>query len=137
MVLSSSSVHLLLSLLLHLIVIAVKSSDVVPQMSDISNYVPSVGEELWEEHYVTSCPNMQTIIQSKIDEWTAKDPTLAPSLIRLHYMDCAVRVSLIIYNCIYAVEGELNHVKYIYRDAMDRYCWIIPAARGLHLKQED
>lgn len=43
-------------------------------------------------YYLNSCPNLESIIQQKVSAWVEKDYTLAASIIRLHFHDCAVRV---------------------------------------------
>lgn len=45
------------------------------------------------DYYLNTCPDAEGIIQQKVGAWIKKDPTLAPSIIRLHFHDCAVRVS--------------------------------------------
>ncbi|XP_071920771.1 peroxidase 7-like [Coffea arabica] len=42
-------------------------------------------------HYYRSCPDVEKIIHNKVKQWVAKDYTLAPALMRLHFHDCAVR----------------------------------------------
>ncbi|KAL8469321.1 hypothetical protein ACS0TY_032230 [Phlomoides rotata] len=42
-------------------------------------------------HYLKSCPNLETIIHRKVNAYVRKDYTLAASIIRLHFHDCAVR----------------------------------------------
>ncbi|KAF7822469.1 peroxidase 7-like [Senna tora] len=42
-------------------------------------------------HYNTTCPDAEAIINQKVAAWVKKDPTLAPSIIRLHFHDCVVR----------------------------------------------
>ncbi|KAA8537166.1 hypothetical protein F0562_029608 [Nyssa sinensis] len=42
-------------------------------------------------YYDQSCPDLEGIINRKINEWVNKDYTVAASLIRLHFHDCAVR----------------------------------------------
>ncbi|XP_059633685.1 peroxidase 7 [Cornus florida] len=42
-------------------------------------------------HYYKSCPDVERIISRKVNEWIKKDYTLAASLIRLHFHDCAIR----------------------------------------------
>ncbi|KAI3893955.1 hypothetical protein MKX03_020138 [Papaver bracteatum] len=42
-------------------------------------------------HYEKRCPDVEGIIQRKVAAWIKKDPTIAASLIRLHFHDCAVR----------------------------------------------
>ncbi|KAJ4824966.1 hypothetical protein Tsubulata_031050 [Turnera subulata] len=41
-------------------------------------------------HYHNTCPNAESIINRKVTEWFKKDKTLAASLMRLHFHDCAV-----------------------------------------------
>ncbi|CAJ2649402.1 unnamed protein product [Trifolium pratense] len=42
-------------------------------------------------HYHGTCPDAEGIISQKVAAWIKKDPTLAPSIIRLHFHDCAIR----------------------------------------------
>ncbi|KAL0363080.1 UNVERIFIED_CONTAM: Peroxidase 7 [Sesamum calycinum] len=42
-------------------------------------------------YYLKSCPNLESIIQQKVNAWFQKDSTLAASIIRLHFHDCAIR----------------------------------------------
>ncbi|KAF2304837.1 hypothetical protein GH714_038984 [Hevea brasiliensis] len=42
-------------------------------------------------YYHQSCPEAEAIINRKVREWVKKDYTLAASLLRLHFHDCAVR----------------------------------------------
>lgn len=44
-------------------------------------------------YYHAKCPQFEGIVHNKVKEWTNKDSTLGPSLMRLHFHDCAVRVS--------------------------------------------
>lgn len=48
------------------------------------------------DHYDVTCPNLEDIIHRKVQAWVNRDKTLAPSLIRLHFHDCVVRVITII-----------------------------------------
>lgn len=43
-------------------------------------------------YYYKTCPNAEAIINRKVKEWVRKDYSLAASLMRLHFHDCAVRV---------------------------------------------
>lgn len=43
-------------------------------------------------HYLKTCPDAEAIIRRKVSAWIHKDYTLAASIIRLHFHDCAVRV---------------------------------------------
>uniref|UniRef100_A0A7N2R414 Peroxidase n=2 Tax=Quercus lobata TaxID=97700 RepID=A0A7N2R414_QUELO len=42
-------------------------------------------------YYLNKCPDAEGIIQQKVGAWIQRDFTLAASLIRLHFHDCAVR----------------------------------------------
>ncbi|CBI27386.3 unnamed protein product, partial [Vitis vinifera] len=42
-------------------------------------------------YYRQTCPDLEAIINRKVKEWIDKDYTLAASLIRLHFHDCAVK----------------------------------------------
>ncbi|KVH87993.1 heme peroxidase [Cynara cardunculus var. scolymus] len=59
----------------------------VPNMADLS----AVDDDLSYSLYHESCPDVEGIIYRKVKEWVTKDPTLAPSLLRLQYHDCVVR----------------------------------------------
>ncbi|XP_047943128.1 peroxidase 7-like [Salvia hispanica] len=41
--------------------------------------------------YHQSCPNLESIIHQKMSAWLKTDHTMAASIIRLHFHDCAVR----------------------------------------------
>lgn len=43
-------------------------------------------------YYHASCPQLESIVHNKLHQWLQNDSTLAPSLIKLHYRDCSVRV---------------------------------------------
>lgn len=45
-------------------------------------------------YYMESCPKLESIIHQKVSAWVKKDYTLAASIIRLHFHDCAVRVCM-------------------------------------------
>lgn len=56
---------------------------------------PSLNQELpglSYSYYHQTCPDLDAIINRKVKEWIDEDYTLAASLIRLHFHDCAVRV---------------------------------------------
>ncbi|XP_057765223.1 peroxidase 7-like [Salvia miltiorrhiza] len=42
-------------------------------------------------YYHKSCPNLESIIDQKMRAWLKRDYTMAASIIRLHFHDCAVR----------------------------------------------
>ncbi|GLT54086.1 hypothetical protein SLA2020_273150 [Shorea laevis] len=48
-------------------------------------------DDLSTDFYVNTCPHVEDIIQQKVAAWTQNDSTLAPSILRLHFHDCAVR----------------------------------------------
>ncbi|PIN24266.1 Peroxidase [Handroanthus impetiginosus] len=50
-------------------------------------------DDLSFSYYHGSCPQLERIIHTKINQWLKNDSTLAPALIRLHFRDCTVRVS--------------------------------------------
>ncbi|KAL6998856.1 peroxidase [Sarracenia purpurea var. burkii] len=51
----------------------------IPEASLSSNY------------YLNSCPKLEAIIYNKLHAWVQTDYTMAASIIRLHFHDCAVR----------------------------------------------
>ncbi|XP_071704479.1 peroxidase 7-like [Rutidosis leptorrhynchoides] len=59
----------------------------VPRLGDFA----SLDDELSYSYYDTSCSQAEGIIFRKVHEWVKRDATLAPSIIRLHFHDCAVR----------------------------------------------
>ncbi|KAF2318239.1 hypothetical protein GH714_003468 [Hevea brasiliensis] len=46
---------------------------------------------LSSSYYLNTCPQAEGIIQQKVKAWFQKDYSLAASIIRLHFHDCAVR----------------------------------------------
>ncbi|KAK9077456.1 hypothetical protein SSX86_005793 [Deinandra increscens subsp. villosa] len=79
----------LFSILFFMSVVVVSASHSlnVPNLLDAS----SLEDELSYSLYHKSCQDVEGIIYRKVKEWVKKDPTIAPSLIRLHFHDCAVR----------------------------------------------
>ncbi|CAL0326356.1 unnamed protein product [Lupinus luteus] len=59
-------------------------------LSSVNSLVPSEAL-LSADHYHGTCPNAEAIISQTVAAWVKKDPTLAPSIIRLHFHDCAIR----------------------------------------------
>ncbi|KAH7365530.1 hypothetical protein KP509_18G033100 [Ceratopteris richardii] len=45
------------------------------------------GETLRNDFYEQTCPQVESIIRNKVSEWVTKDPSIAPSLLRLHFHD--------------------------------------------------
>ncbi|KAI3858947.1 hypothetical protein MKW98_028680 [Papaver atlanticum] len=52
---------------------------------------PSLQSYLSNEYYQKSCPNLEEIIHNKVAAWIKKDATIAASILRLHFHDCAIR----------------------------------------------
>ncbi|XP_022893740.1 peroxidase 7-like [Olea europaea var. sylvestris] len=48
-------------------------------------------DHLSTAYYAKSCPNLEAIVNQKVNAWIKRDSTIAPSIIRLHFHDCAVR----------------------------------------------
>lgn len=53
-------------------------------------------------YYSKSCPKAESIINKYVTKWVEEDRTLAASLLRLHFHDCAVHVR-IPSNCLFCV----------------------------------
>lgn len=75
------------------------TDDGVESTGDFTLTVPTLSENfpffddvLSFGHYQRSCPQLESIINKKVKEWIKKDYTVAASLLRLHFHDCAVRV---------------------------------------------
>ena len=47
------------------------------------------------DYYDNSCKDFEAVVAAKVREWFNKDKTIAPSLTRLHFHDCSVRVRFI------------------------------------------
>lgn len=60
--------------------------------------IPFDDEALSFLHYHRSCPEVERIIHNTVKKWVAKDYTLAPAIMRLHFHDCAIRVRISV-NC--------------------------------------
>ncbi|MCL7041218.1 hypothetical protein MKW94_023760 [Papaver nudicaule] len=50
----------------------------------------SLAEELRENYYADSCPNLSSIVRSVIEQKLTKDPRIGASMLRLHFHDCFV-----------------------------------------------
>lgn len=63
-------------------------------LSDHYAKKPSEDEDysLSSYYYYQRCPEFESIVSRKVEEWVGKDETLAAALLRLHFHDCAVRV---------------------------------------------
>lgn len=51
------------------------------------------GEGLEVGYYKEKCPNLESIVKEVVYGLIHEDPTLAASLMRIHFHDCFVRVS--------------------------------------------
>ncbi|XVF33780.1 hypothetical protein REPUB_Repub18cG0000400 [Reevesia pubescens] len=78
-----------------LIALLVESIDLQVQplkaIKQVPNVVLPASDYLSLTYYLNSCPGVEGIIQHKMKAWFKKDYTLAASIIRLHFHDCAVR----------------------------------------------
>ncbi|TKY72648.1 Peroxidase 7 [Spatholobus suberectus] len=100
---SNSSLPLLLLLVLQIISASAQpheNSDYKPSPSTgdtvFSLQVPTLDETTFDNllsfgYYRKTCPQFESILHNKVKEWIQKDYTLAASLLRLHFHDCAVR----------------------------------------------
>ncbi|XP_057510424.1 peroxidase 7 [Actinidia eriantha] len=59
--------------------------------SSVKNSKFAANDVLSFDYYQESCPGLEGIIHKSVNEWLKRDPTLAASLIRLHFHDCSVR----------------------------------------------
>jgi len=48
-------------------------------------------------YYSTSCPKAESIVRSTVESHFDSDPTISPGLLRLHFHDCFVQVSILIF----------------------------------------
>ncbi|XP_057948377.1 peroxidase 7-like [Malania oleifera] len=59
--------------------------------SNVNIKTRQYGGTLSFTYYENTCPDLETIVHQKMEAWIKQDFTLAPSIIRLHFHDCAVR----------------------------------------------
>ncbi|KAK4484957.1 hypothetical protein RD792_007562 [Penstemon davidsonii] len=66
---------------------------IVHHVVTINATIPSQPGALFlsTSYYQKSCPKLEGIIHQKVNDWVKRDYTLAASIIRLHFHDCAVR----------------------------------------------
>jgi len=67
---------------------------------------------LYPQFYDGSCPRAQEIVQSVVAKAVAKEPRMAASLLRLHFHDCFVKVS------IYMTENKPHNLVKIIRKSI-------------------
>ncbi|XP_015889318.2 peroxidase 7 [Ziziphus jujuba] len=72
-------------------VMVVVSVGGIQPVNRVPKILPNPVDLLSFTHYLTTCPDAEAIIQRKVSAWIQKDYTLAASIIRLHFHDCAVR----------------------------------------------
>jgi hypothetical protein len=59
-------------------------------------------EQLIYNFYKKSCPSAESIVQQVVKKYIGADPTLAASILRLHYHDCFVRVCQL-FQCVHTL----------------------------------
>ncbi|KAK1578869.1 hypothetical protein Q3G72_033701 [Acer saccharum] len=94
MIMKSNRFTLFVLLLQMLMLVAATSSSKSLNIGKPNNIVPKLlppQAYLSFSHYHSSCPDLEAIIHRRLQAWFNKDYTLAASLIRLHFHDCAVR----------------------------------------------
>lgn len=69
--------------------------NVFPDNSQDKNKPYNGEDSLSAYYYYRSCPQFESIVSKKVREGVGKDDSLAASLLRLHFHDCAVRVRYI------------------------------------------
>ena len=52
------------------------------------------GAELTADYYSETCPNVEAIVREEMEKIISAAPSLAGPLLRLHFHDCFVRVSV-------------------------------------------
>lgn len=89
-----ASFALFLLLPLHLVMAASDNNQsLITGATLATRRAPPPSAALSHNYYNRTCPDAEGIIHRKVQAWIKKDFTLAPALIRLHFHDCAVRVS--------------------------------------------
>lgn len=53
---------------------------------------------LKNDYYSTSCPKAESIVRSTVESHFDSDPTISPGLLRLHFHDCFVQVTILFLN---------------------------------------
>ncbi|KAK9269376.1 hypothetical protein L1049_001148 [Liquidambar formosana] len=90
----SCFVLVLLYMQLNMLVLAKGVTTRTPSVNKPKPILPTIlspADYLSFTYYLNTCPDLEGIIQSKVQAWIKKDYTLAASIIRLHFHDCAVR----------------------------------------------
>lgn len=77
-------------LLVHLKLSVIEPVTAAAQKAAVSR---NPADDLSMGFYDNTCPDVEDIIQQTVGAWIQNDSTLAPSLLRLLFHHCAVRVS--------------------------------------------
>ncbi|KAL3820880.1 hypothetical protein ACJIZ3_006785 [Penstemon smallii] len=75
-----------LLLIVHHVVTIINATILDPKVPVLSG-----ARFLTTSYYEKSCPKLEAIVHQKVNAWVKRDNTLAASIIRLHFHDCAVR----------------------------------------------
>ncbi|KAL3509716.1 hypothetical protein ACH5RR_029117 [Cinchona calisaya] len=86
-------------LLAHVCLVVLANPSILPtskitKFPKIERKIPKIAspkDYLSTTYYLKSCPNLEGIIQEKVNDRIKNDYTMAASIIRLHFHDCAVR----------------------------------------------
>lgn len=60
----------------------------------VTFFIRTCDGQLAFRFYAQTCPNAESIVLSVVQDAIARDPTVAAALLRLHFHDCFVEVSL-------------------------------------------
>ena len=60
----------------------------------ISFYYHTSNAQLTSSFYSSTCPNVSSIVSNAVQQALGSDPRIGASLIRLHFHDCFVNVSI-------------------------------------------
>lgn len=60
----------------------------------VTFFIGTCDGQLAFRFYAQTCPNAESIVLSVVQDAIARDPTMAAALLRLHFHDCFVEVSL-------------------------------------------
>lgn len=60
----------------------------------VTFFIGTCDGQLAFRFYAQTCPNAESIVLSVVQDAIARDPTVAAALLRLHFHDCFVEVSL-------------------------------------------